>query len=67
MNSLNYQNKPIGNSNNMSIDQQPTIKRPRKGSGGINSKQQQQTAHLGNNHIDIVSKAFISNINVSVI
>merc|ERR1712223_398074 len=54
MNSLNYQNKPIGNSNNLSIDQQPTIKRPRKGSGGIHSKQQQQTAHHGNNHIDIV-------------
>ena len=58
--SLNYQNKSVGNSNNVSIDQQPTIKRPRKGSGGVHSKQQQpqQNAHQGNNHMDIVSKIF---------
>ena len=61
MNSLNYQNKSVGSSNNMSMDQQPTIKRPRKGSGGVHSKQQpQQAAHHGNNHMDIVSILYMS-------
>ena len=57
MNNLNYQNKSGGNSN-IASDQQPTIKRPRKGSGGVHSKKQQsqQSSHHGNNHMDIVSK-----------
>ena len=59
----NYQGKTgIMGTNNASIDQQqPTIKRPRKGSGGIHSKQQQQlplkpTSHLASNQTDNVSK-----------
>ena len=57
-NSPNYQNKSVTNSNNGSGDQQPTLKRPRKGSGGVHSKQQQsqQTSHLGTTHVDNVSK-----------
>ena len=53
----NYQNKPILNANNSPIDQQPTIKRPRKGSGGVHAKQQhsQQSPHHGTNHKDVVS------------
>ena len=61
INNLNYQNKSVGNSN-ISLDQQPTIKRPRKGSGGVHSKQQQQSqqsSHHGNNHMDIVSKVYV--------
>ena len=54
----NYQSKSIVNSNNSSVDQQPTIKRPRKGSGGVHGKQQQsqQISHHGTNHLDGVSR-----------
>ena len=57
-NSPIYQNKSVGNSNNLSVDQQPTIKRPRKGSGGVHSKQQQsqQPSHHGTSHMDNVSR-----------
>jgi len=53
----NYQNKSIANANNTPIDQQPTIKRPRKGSGGVHAKQHhsQQSPHHGTNHMDVVS------------
>ena len=49
--------KSIANANNSTIDQQPTIKRPRKGSGGVHAKQQhsQQSPHHGTNHKDVVS------------
>ena len=65
----NYQSKTgIIGTNNASIDQQqPTIKRPRKGSGGIHSKQQQQlppqpTSHLVSNQTDNVSKETLQTI-----
>ena len=55
-NSSNYQTKSAsGNSNNLSTGS-PTTKRPRKGSGGVHSKQQpQQASHHGTSHTDIVS------------
>ena len=53
-NNPNYQSKLVGGSNNVSTEQQPTIKRPRKGSGGVNPKQQ-QTSLQGTNNTDSVS------------
>lgn len=60
--SANYQGKLSGgNSNNASADQSPTLKRPRKGSGGVHSKHQQaqppQTSHHGSSHIESVSSS----------
>ena len=60
-NSGTYQTKSAsGNSNNLSTGS-PTTKRPRKGSGGVHSKQQsQQASHHGTSPTDNVSRYYSS-------